>query len=217
MKTTIVIEDGRVTVQVDDQQPISVKTSPPAKQGPKVPDGPVYTPPAEISPPDNRTCEECGGPMNGRPPIAKICGKPECKKARVKKQNEAARRKAGQNVGVGRGRGRRPIVAGHDQYGHEPEKHQPLHEDAPPAKTYTRSKCCEAKVEVAGGEDEPYEGGTRHYVCLACMNACDTYEYTPPFEDPWNCGACRTNGRLCRMHASMEADGKKAPQYVHQL
>ncbi len=229
MKTTIVIEDGRVTVQVDDQQPISVKTSPLAKPPLKAPDGPVSTPPAETSPPaevaipivgtvdagngdvhmnppaDDRKCEICEGPLPpGSHKLVKVCSD-ECRK---KKQRAYAARHYQKKNG-------KAAPAPQGKQFETTDTTPRLADDAPPAKTSTRSKCCEAKVEVAGGEDEPNEGGTRHYVCLACMNACDTYEYTPPFDDPWDCGACREISRLCRLHHSLEQSGHTPPKFRH--
>jgi hypothetical protein len=46
------------------------------------------------------------------------------------------------------------------------------------------------------------------------MKVCDTYEYTPPFTDDWNCNACRLVKRLCRLHAKLEEQGKTAPRFV---
>lgn len=37
------------------------------------------------------------------------------------------------------------------------------------------------------------------------------------FKDPWNCGRCRTDGRVCRFHRGMEASGNEAPANAHQL
>ena len=222
MKTTIVIEDGRVTVQVDDEQAVVVKPvdkggvqiEPPlAKSKPEHKIAQSSTDLSNPLPTDDRKCEECGGPMTGRPPIAKICARPECKKSRAKKQNEEMRRRRGQNVGVGRGRGRRAQKPA-DDWGHGNDETPMLTQTAPAQDPEYLSKCHDAKVRVGGGEDEPDEGGTRYYVCLACENACDVYP--KPFDDPWNCGACRGHGRLCGLHFNIERDGKLPPVFVHQ-
>ena len=40
-----------------------------------------------------------------------------------------------------------------------------------------------------------------------------TDEEAAAFTDPWDCGRCRTDGRVCRFHRSMEASGNKPPKY----
>ena len=39
-----------------------------------------------------------------------------------------------------------------------------------------------------------------------------TDEEAAVFTDPWDCGRCRTDGRVCRFHRSMEASGHKPPR-----
>lgn len=231
MKTVITIEDGRVTIQVDDEAPILVKpsllkdpviskpqaTNPPAPivvVKPAVPVKPIEPVRPAVIPKETapatpvRNCMFCGDDISDRHPAAVKCGKDECKKAYIKYANDKATKSRG---GVPGGKRGRPVRTNLDKSpaSFSYEKIPGLAENAPPAETFTRSKCCDAKAEVLGGEDEGNDGGTRHYVCLACMRACDTYEYTPPFTDDWNCGACRSIGRLCRLHHSMEVDGKR--------
>lgn len=221
MKTVVTVEDGRVTVQVDDGQPVLVKsaiqekpvtskpefTSPPQEAAIKTPISP--TPPAlkgGLTPPESRKCQYCGTDISHRIKIAKICDSPECKKRRIKEQNERHRQKLGKAVGVGRGR-RKMADPGKFELGEEP-KHKPLTEDAPPAKSEERSKCCEATVRVVG---DSFGEGTNHYVCNGCGNACDVVQVIPPFVDEYNCGACRALGRFCRMHARLKEEGYQLP------
>lgn len=264
MKTTIVIEGGRVTIQIDEADPVLVQstmpakpvtglvehTSPPTPQGSDTPSGLVPEKPAEISPPTGRVikmtpkpskpehkkpesstdlsntlptepaakdidvptkpkrfCVNCGDDVSHMHVLTKYCKKPECKKAQSKAGNDAYRIKKGHTPGAPR---KPREQKNQDVWGNDHENTvAPLSKDAPPAKTTTRSKCCEGKVEYYRDADTDQ----RLARCLACMNDCQTYEYTPPFEDTWNCGACRTVGRLCRMHFKLEEDGKKPPQY----
>lgn len=39
----------------------------------------------------------------------------------------------------------------------------------------------------------------------------------PEFTDPWNCGRCRTEAKLCRMHRSMAASGQQPPANIRSL
>lgn len=153
-----------------------------------------------ISPaPTKRYCDICGDDISNLHFKRKLCLKPECKKAKVKAANEKSRRARGATVGGG-SKPSQPVSLG-KQFERNDAKPR-LADTAPPAQTYLRSKCCEAKTEA----DENLLSGHR---CLACMNECVTYEYTPPFQDLWDCAACREAGRFCRLHAAMDAEGRK--------
>lgn len=226
MKTTIVIEDGRVSIQVDDGEPVLVQSAiseKPVSDTPQLTSTIADTPPAPAKKPINAgpppekptinataTCLNCGDAIRAG---SKYCKKPECKKAQTKANNDRYRLAKGLNVGGGRGR-KKHNAAGQFEMEAKDDT-PPLWKDAPPAEPVYRSNCCDAVVEVSGGEDEPDEGGTRFYVCRGCGQTCDVHEL--PFEDPWDCGACRANGRLCRLHHVMDAEGKTPPAVRHQV
>lgn len=153
----------------------------------------------------NRTCANCGADISYMDKRALYCRKPECVKEKRRAYNKKYRASIGQAVGVGRGHGvaRQKTKDGKPRDQLQPNDAVPrLADEAPPAQTYLRSKCCEAKTEA----DSNLLSGHR---CLACMNECVTYEYTPPFQDLWDCAACREAGRFCRLHASLNKDGAK--------
>lgn len=158
-----------------------------------------------------RTCTNCGGDISYMDKRALYCRNPECVKEKRRAYNSKYRASLGQAVGVGRGHGvaRQKTKAGNPREQLQPNDAIPrLADEAPPAQTYIRSKCCEAKTELV--EADPAEPDNRPFRrCLACMNECETYEYTPPFQDLWDCAACREAGRFCRLHAALNKDGSK--------
>lgn len=197
------VDDTQRTPDLDlvrTEHPLAPTYSPRINGGGNIASRPMPASTVLVRPTIPRRCEVCNDDISHLHFKSKICKKPECKKAKVKAQNEKSRLKAGRFVGVGTGRAARSKQSMGKQF--EQNTAVPrLADEAPPAKSYTRSRCCEAKVE--------YDTDTLGHRCLACMNECEVYEYIPPFVNVWDCGACLEAGRLCRLHASMEAEGKK--------
>jgi hypothetical protein len=185
MKTTITIENGKVSVQVDDGQPVQVETVKSASHVKSVVPPPVEVTndksinskpmAADVPETSGRSCQFCDVDLSASGSRAKICKKPECKKAqgRIYAQRYAAKK------------GKKPATS-------EETIFLPGHEKTKKEVESWRPKVTLPEAVPAGRVVQRSPAG---------------------FEDPWNCQACRTKGELCPLHQSLTDKGKKPPRW----
>ena len=207
MKTSIIIEDGRISIQIDDGKTVSVPSSSGTLPAPVEPEPPVVEakktePASESVIPDKlvsvvpvndkpgRTCQICGDDITGLSRVAKICRRPECKRARQAQYVDKSSAK---------GKSKEQSVS-YCRYckawtTHDSSNHAVVASSLLKLEERTEGEPWSPKVS-----DLP-EGAT------PVTHEPDAAPYL--FEDRWNCDACRRRSATCPFHISMEEDGKK--------
>lgn len=236
MKVTIVIENGKVSVEVDDGQAINPKTVempgstimfeplPSQKLAEGAADFVHHEPEKPHEPKEAihkkgepaRRCIYCNDVIESASKAAKVCKKPECKKAQ---QREYTRKWAEKKGLVAKIVPAKPVekppvkpefLPGHEKTNDEIESWRPT--ESTPEKTNVNDK-------PAGAD----------WFCIHCKKwgmhkspdcpfvdhahpATRQRESDEPFDDPWNCQMCRNEGHLCDLHDRLDKDGKKPPK-----
>ncbi len=223
MKTVVTVEDGRVTIQVDDKQPIELPSSPPVNdtrgEMPHL-HGLIANEKPRAFPPIT----------NDELSMGKAIGLDAAGVARAKAEMRPERK---------------PAVA--------PPPATPVERVQPETRPTERScevcgedishlhklaRICQSPECIKQKRKE----ANARYLGKPLPGRAGLVEILPPtppvprrivedeaaetqaamdkqragFSDPWNCGMCQNAGDLCVMHENMTAQGKTPPKYVHQ-
>lgn len=234
MKTVITIEGGRITVEVDDQQPVVTTTggTPPSVVLSDIvvdsatdiaPDPPQKRKLASHTSID-KVCDDCGNPftasgagMNRR----RYCDDCRAKRANTKIKPCKVCEKLGKPCKRHRDGPvrtvRPPMMA------ITPEKRQQIAGSIGEAAERISEKVREAakNLQVPAPEFLPgYEKTPEEIEALRPRPVIEPVPRHSPdmqrrsdnaFADPWNCQKCRDHLHICDFHAGMEADGKRPP------
>lgn len=190
MKTVITIEDGRITVSVDDQAPVVHESASPSlpileshygiggsiRSEAAVDTAPKDLPEDEreepanktVLPPATRTCAECGAGIDHLSKRSTICGSDKCKKAKAARyQREYFAKSKPQTV--------KPSL---------------MPQDDPPTKVEGAQYIESVKPGIA---------------------PLMTHHANGTFLDPWDCQMCRNGGVVCDFHRRMTISGTRPP------
>lgn len=219
MRTTIIIENGKVSVSVDDSSPTIIqklrgggdsneaaahpepKSAAPHHKRPKVVESkPVPTKNGGVK----RTCEICGDDITTLDKRRKICQKSTCikEKNRVFMQKWWAK-KRGKSAAE-------PAKVEEKQVGYCKHcqaytTHDTAHHIVPkpvflPGHEKTPEEIESWRPKPANTDDSP-------------VKYADTDIPASDFTDPWDCDACRRRSHLCPLHQSLSDDGKTPPKH----
>ena len=225
MKTTITIENGKVSVQVDDNQPTQVKTSPPpiilqgsepeikrtsikdrVPEAPKHIQKPIEKPVLDKPAAGDRKCAICGDDISHLDKRSTICKKPDCIKSqkRIYMQRWAEKKRSG-TVPPKQEEEQKVDWCKHCQaYTTHDSDHHPKPKVEPqfmPGHEKSAAEIEDWRPKTTGIDDKPVPRGT--------------IQHTPAldgFPDPWDCDACRRRSHLCPLHQGMTDDGKEPPK-----
>lgn len=226
MKTTITIENGKITVQVDDQLPAVV-----VKQTPILPDIVYSNSKPTVEPatpkvldylPTAKDCEVCG--TSFKPPRydSRFCSK----KCATKFYNKAHRDKVKSAKPE-----KKPPEDDSVMYCKHCKAyttHYSADHPSPGVVSPTPAPLTEEPAFLPGFEksDEeleswkprefptptPVPNVNKGFPTDSAKVEAMMDEQRADFDDPWNCGMCRNAGALCLMHEKMTADGKVPPK-----
>jgi hypothetical protein len=229
-KTIITIENGRVTIEVEDQDDPVVISGAPAAAG-LLAQKPEPTRPAGDAGSDSRGdrhCTVCNADIRELRADRKLCGKVDCRKEYKKRYMHNYFKQRAKNSFPAQGKNRPP---------QSPSPRPPISETKrtvlPPAKPRECGFCRrrgEPCVRHGGSKAVPVANQRAPLGHIFTDKALTepTYGNTKPFKpvddrppvkvfdgsrflDPWRCQACRDLRRLCGTHKFMTDSGKKPP------
>jgi hypothetical protein len=191
VKTIITIEDGKVTVQVDDGDAAVVQGSVTAPI--------IATPAADVKPDE---ADRPAQPPAPKPPVVEtkrtvLSPAPANDCGFCRRRGEPCVRHGGQRAGAGNSKAAEPRV--------------PIAIEPAQDIKVTRSEVAEARQNITRGKgvDEAFEK-TPAFKPTDNRPEVRVFDGTR-FLDPWNCEQCRGLHRLCGLHKYMHDSGKKPP------
>ena len=202
MKTTITVENGLVTIQVDDGEPVAVV---PAK-APKMPHkgNPASRLNVRDYLPESKACLVCGTPFKPARYDSRFCSK----KCTTKYHNQKNRKK------TKLAKIAPEVEVKWCKHCKAHTTHDSAHHPQPPVKAEVPKPLNPGPEFHPGFEKTPEELKTwKPPKAIIERRDGTRQEVAKPgeFADPWNCEMCRNAGDLCDMHAKMQAEGKQPP------